>query len=139
MKTPKQFLLLFLLFLLFFLFGNINSKTLEVIINEISTNSNLVDKDKCLFHVTYDDGKTEMLEKYTLLKNLDSVKGFKCDVDKNRIIIDNNGSIKKVCSQQRNLGSIFNYKYEPKEIICNSEKKCTLYAINRITNEKKNL
>ena len=43
MKTPKQFLLLFLLFLLFFLFGNINSKTLEVIINEISTNSNLVD------------------------------------------------------------------------------------------------
>lgn len=106
----------------------------------ITTNSNLIDKDKCLFHVTYDNGKTELLEKYTLLKSLDSVKGFVCDVDKNRIIIDNNGSIKKVCSQQRNLGSIFNFKYKPKEIICNSDKMCTLYAINRIyKNEIKNI
>ena len=66
--------------------------------------------------------KKELLNSYCVLPGNNS-----------RLIIDPQGYIKNGCPKQNKKENIFQYHYSPKEdIICNSNKLCTLYSINEV-------
>lgn len=99
----------------------------------INTDSKIIDKDMCKFTITYDNDGQKVLTKYALLNELKTLKGYKCDANNSRLIIDPQGYIKNGCPKQNKKENIFQYHYYSKEdITCNSNKLCTLYSINEV-------
>ena len=99
-------------------------------------NKKILLEDMCKFHVYYDNNKKELLTKYEILNIIKNTNGYLCDINNSRLIIGPRGNIKNVCSQQKNNGTIFNYKINNSMIKCNTTIPCTLYAINELKYEK---
>lgn len=99
-------------------------------------NKKILLEDMCKFHVYYDNNKKELLTKYEILNIIKNTNGYLCDINNSRLIIGPRGNIKNVCSQQKNNGTIFNYKINNNLIKCNTTIPCTLYAINELKYEK---
>lgn len=102
-------------------------------------NKKIISEDNCKFHIYYDNDKKEILTKYELLNKIKNTKYYTCDINKSRLIIGPKGNIKNACSQQKNTGTIFNYKINNNIIKCNTDKPCTLYAINELKYDKQNI
>lgn len=97
----------------------------------------LIQKDKCRFHVVYDNGNKDLLTKYELLNKIETTKNYLCDINLSKLIIGPKGEIRNSCSQQKNNGTIFNFKPNNCEFIkCNTNHPCTLYAINELKYEE---
>lgn len=99
-------------------------------------NKKILLEDMCKFHVYYDNNKKELLTKYEILNIIKNTNGYLCDINNSRLIIGPRGNIKNVCSQQKDNGTIFNYKINNSMIKCNTTIPCTLYAINELKYEK---
>ena len=76
-------------------------------------------------------GLMQTVGKKTLNKMKNTV-GYFCDINNGRLIIGPKGNIKNACSQQKNNGTIFNFKLNNQIIKCNTNYPCTLYAINEL-------
>lgn len=102
-----------------------------------SEEKNIISKDKCKFHVLYDNGSKKILTKYELLNNIKTTSGYICDINSNKLLIGSRGEIKNCCSQQNNTGTIFTFKSNEQLIKCKTNKPCTLYAIRELKYEEK--
>lgn len=99
-------------------------------------NKEILSEDKCKFHVYYNNNEKELLTKYETLSKIKNTVGYLCDINNSRLIIDPEGNIKNACSQQKNNGTIFNFKLNNQIIKCNTNRPCTLYAINELKYDK---
>lgn len=97
-------------------------------------NKDIISKDLCKFHVYYSNNEKELLTKYELLNKIKNTNNYMCDINNSKLIIGPKGNIKNACSQQKNTGTIFNYKLNNDIIRCNTIIPCTLYAINELKN-----
>ena len=95
-------------------------------------NKEMLSEDRCKFHVYYNNNEKELLTKYELLNKIKNTKDYLCDINNSKLIIGPKGNIKNVCSQQKNNGTIFNFKLNNQIIKCNTNHPCTLYAINEL-------
>ena len=95
-------------------------------------NKEILSEDRCKFHVYYSNNEKELLTKYELLNKIKNTKDYLCDINNSKLIIGPKGNIKNVCSQQKNNGTIFNFKLNNQIIKCNTSHPCTLYAINEL-------
>jgi len=95
-------------------------------------NKEIVSEDRCKFHVYYSNNEKELLTKYELLNKIKDTKEYLCDINSSKLIIGSKGNIKNACSQQKNNGTIFNFKLNNQIIKCNANHPCTLYAINEL-------
>jgi len=96
----------------------------------------LIQKDKCRFHVVYDNGNKDLLTKFELLNKIETTKNYLCDINLSKLIIGPKGEIRNSCSQQKNNKTIFNFKPNYEFIKCNTNYPCTLYAINELKYEE---
>ena len=99
-------------------------------------NKEILSEDRCKFHVYYNNNKKELLTKYELLNKIKNTVGYFCNINNSRLIIGPKGNIKNACSQQKNNGTIFNFKLNNQIIKCNTSRPCTLYAINELKYDK---
>ena len=99
-------------------------------------NKEILSEDRCKFHVYYNNNEKELLTKYETLSKIKNTVGYLCDINNSRLIIDPKGNIKNACSQQKNNGTIFNFKLNNQIIKCNTNRPCTLYAINELKYDK---
>ena len=95
-------------------------------------NKEILSEDRCKFHVYYNNNEKELLTKYELLNKIKNTKDYLCDINNSKLIIGPKGNIKNACSQQKNNGTIFNFKLNNQIIKCNTNHPCTLYAINEL-------
>ena len=95
-------------------------------------NKEMLSEDRCKFHVYYNNNEKELLTKYELLNKIKNTKDYLCDINNSKLIIGPKGNIKNACSQQKNNGTIFNFKLNNQIIKCNTNHPCTLYAINEL-------
>ena len=95
-------------------------------------NKEILSEDRCKFHVYYSNNEKELLTKYELLNKIKNTKDYLCDINNSKLIIGPKGNIKNACSQQKNNGTIFNFKLNNQIIKCNTSHPCTLYAINEL-------
>jgi len=95
-------------------------------------NKEILSEDRCKFHVYYNNNEKELLTKYELLNKIKNTKDYLCDINNSKLIIGPKGNIKNACSQQKNNGTIFNFKLNNQIIKCNANHLCTLYAINEL-------
>ena len=95
-------------------------------------NKEILSEDRCKFHVYYSNNEKELLTKYELLNKIKNTKDYLCDINNSKLIIGPKGNIKNACSQQKNNGTIFNFKLNNQIIKCNTNHPCTLYAINEL-------
>lgn len=95
-------------------------------------NKEILTEDRCKFHVYYNNNEKELLTKYELLNKIKNTVGYLCDINNSKLIIGSKGNIKNACSQQKNNGTIFNFKLNNQIIKCNTNHPCTLYAINEL-------